>query len=76
MYKLKTGALFQFCFSTPFMLTNHKKEIIEFYRKFGLLFGLVFQIIDDLIDTNNDNIVSQKEIDAARKILKKANKTN
>ncbi len=52
MYKLKTGSLFQFCFSTPFMLTNHKKEIIEFYRKFGLLFGLVFQIIDDLIDEN------------------------
>ncbi len=52
MYKLKTGSLFQFCFSTPFMLTNHKKEIIEFYRKFGLLFGLVFQVIDDLIDEN------------------------
>jgi len=53
MYKLKTGSLFEFCFSSPFILTNKKKEVIEFYKKFGLLFGLVFQIIDDLIDENN-----------------------
>ena len=50
MYKLKTGSLFEFSFSSPFILTNHSKEIIKFYERFGLLFGLIFQIIDDLID--------------------------
>ena len=30
--------------------TNHPKEIIKFYQRYGLLFGLIFQIIDDLID--------------------------
>ena len=50
MYKLKTGSLFEFSFSSPFILTNHPKEIIKFYQRYGLLFGLVFQIIDDLID--------------------------
>ena len=50
MYKLKTGSLFEFTFSSPFILTNHPKEIIKFYQRYGLLFGLIFQIIDDLID--------------------------
>jgi len=50
MYKLKTGSLFEFSFSSPFILTNHPKEIIKFYRRYGLFFGLIFQIIDDLID--------------------------
>ncbi len=50
MYKLKTGSLFEFCFSSPFILTNSSKEKIKFFKDFGLLFGLVFQIIDDLID--------------------------
>ena len=50
MYKLKTGSLFEFSFSSPFILTNHPKEIIKFYQRYGLLFGLIFQIIDDLID--------------------------
>ena len=53
MYKLKTGSLFEFSFSSPFILTNHPKEIIKFYQRYGLLFGLVFQIIDDLIDETN-----------------------
>ena len=50
MYKLKTGSLFEFTFSSPFILTNHPKEIIKFYQRYGSLFGLIFQIIDDLID--------------------------
>ena len=50
MYKLKTGSLFEFSFSSPFILTNHPKEIIKFYQRYGLFFGLIFQIIDDLID--------------------------
>ena len=39
-----------FSFSSPFILTNHPKEIIKFYQRYGLFFGLIFQIIDDLID--------------------------
>ena len=50
MYKLKTSALFEFTFSSPFILTNHKKSIINFYKNYGSLFGLIFQIADDLID--------------------------
>ena len=38
MYKLKTGSLFEFCFSAPFILVNHKNDVIEFYKKFGILF--------------------------------------
>ena len=52
MYRLKTGLLFEFCFSSPFILNNQKKEIIDFYKKYGLLFGMLFQIVDDLIDEN------------------------
>ena len=50
MYKLKTGSLFEFAFSSPFILKNQSKQTINFYKKFGLMFGLIFQIIDDLID--------------------------
>tara|TARA_B100000029_G_scaffold346986_1_gene339349 strand:- start:265 stop:885 length:621 start_codon:yes stop_codon:yes gene_type:complete len=50
MYKLKTGALFEFTFSSPFILTKHPNQIISFYKQYGSLFGLIFQIVDDLID--------------------------
>ncbi len=50
MYKLKTGSLFEFSFISPFILSDHPKENIIFYKKYGSLFGLIFQIIDDLID--------------------------
>jgi len=53
MYKLKTSSLFEFSFSSPFILTGHPKKIIQFYQRYGSLFGLVFQIIDDLIDDSN-----------------------
>ena len=36
MYKLKTASLFEFTFSSPFILTNHPKEIIKFYQRYGL----------------------------------------
>jgi len=52
MYKLKTSALFEFTFSSPFILTNHPNEVINFYKQYGSLFGLIFQIVDDLIDEN------------------------
>ena len=50
MYSRKTGKLFEFCFSAPFILKNKNRQDIEFAKEFGMLFGLIFQIIDDLID--------------------------
>ena len=49
MYSRKTGKLFEFSFSAPFILKNNKKNI-QFGKEFGMLFGLIFQVIDDLID--------------------------
>ena len=53
MYKSKTGKLFEFSFSAPFILANESKKRINFSKKYGMLFGLIFQIIDDLIDEIN-----------------------
>ena len=50
MYLNKTGKLFEFSFSAPFILANAKKSEILFAKEFGGLFGLIFQVIDDLID--------------------------
>ena len=50
MYLKKTGKLFEFSFTAPFILANAKKSDILFAREFGELFGLIFQVIDDLID--------------------------
>ena len=50
MYKLKTGVLFEFSFSSPFILTNSSEKVILFYKNYGSLFGLIFQIVDDIID--------------------------
>ena len=50
MYSKKTGKLFEFSFTAPFILKNKSKDDIKFAQEFGMLFGLIFQIIDDLID--------------------------
>ncbi len=50
MYFRKTGKLFEFSFSAPFILKNKSKKEIQFAKEYGMLFGLIFQIIDDLID--------------------------
>ncbi len=50
MYINKTGKLFEFSFSAPFILANSKKSDILFAKEFGRLFGLIFQVVDDLID--------------------------
>ncbi len=50
MYLHKTGKLFEFSFSAPFILADSKKSDISFAKEFGMLFGLIFQVIDDLID--------------------------
>ncbi len=53
MYKKKTGKLFEFSFSSPFILANETKQRINFSKEYGLLFGQIFQIIDDLLDEIN-----------------------
>tara|TARA_Y100001935_G_C16923566_1_gene321964 strand:- start:198 stop:557 length:360 start_codon:yes stop_codon:yes gene_type:complete len=50
MYLNKTGKLFEFSFSAPFILSNAKRSEILFAKEFGGLFGLIYQVIDDLID--------------------------
>ena len=50
MYSKKTGKLFEFSFSAPFILNNKSKKDIQFAKEYGMLFGLIFQVIDDLID--------------------------
>ena len=50
MYSKKTGRLFEFSFSAPFIIANSSISKINFAKDFGLLFGLIFQIVDDLID--------------------------
>ena len=50
MYSRKTGKLFEFSFSAPFILKDKNKKDIQFAKDYGMLFGLIFQITDDLID--------------------------
>ena len=50
MYSRKTGKLFEFSFSAPFILKDKSKTDIQFAKEYGILFGLIFQVIDDLID--------------------------
>jgi len=50
MYKQKTGKLFEFSFSAPFIINNKSIELINFSKEYGMLFGLLFQITDDYID--------------------------
>jgi len=47
MYSLKTGALFAFCFSAPFLLKGLDHTYV---KKLGERFGVAFQIYDDLKD--------------------------
>ena len=50
MYSRKTGKLFEFSFSAPFILKDKSKNDIQFAKEYGMLFGIIFQVIDDLID--------------------------
>ncbi len=50
MYSRKTGKLFEYSFSAPFILKVKSESDIRFAREFGMLFGQIFQVIDDLID--------------------------
>ena len=50
MYSKKTGKLFEFSFSAPFLLKDRSSNEIQFAKEYGMLFGLIFQLTDDLID--------------------------
>ncbi|MBI04543.1 MAG: geranyl transferase [Pelagibacteraceae bacterium] len=50
MYNKKTAKLFEFAFSSPFLISKNSKELINFSKNYGSLYGLLFQIIDDYID--------------------------
>ena len=56
MYNKKTGKLFEFSFSAPFIIKNKSKKEINFSKNFGSIFGTIFQIIDDIIDEENSFI--------------------
>ncbi|MFO7882966.1 MAG: polyprenyl synthetase family protein [Kosmotogaceae bacterium] len=49
IHKLKTGALFGFCFSSPFILKG-MFDRAEQYEEIGTKFGICFQIMDDIKD--------------------------
>ena len=50
MYSKKTGKLFEFSFTAPFVLRDKSSNEIQFAKEYGMLFGLIFQLVDDLID--------------------------
>ena len=53
MYTKKTGKLFEFSFSAPFILAEETPRRIKFSKNYGSLFGIIFQIVDDLLDEIN-----------------------
>jgi len=50
MYSKKTGKLFEFSFSAPFIINGESKKRINFSKNFGSIFGTIFQIVDDILD--------------------------
>ena len=53
MYNKKTGKLFEFSFTAPFIVKGETKKRIKFSKNYGALFGTIFQIMDDLFDEIN-----------------------
>ncbi|MFW6119356.1 MAG: polyprenyl synthetase family protein [Petrotogales bacterium] len=49
IHRLKTGALFGFCFSSPFIIKGLLDKA-EHYEQVGNAFGICFQIMDDIKD--------------------------
>ncbi len=52
--RLKTGALFRWCFETPFRIAN-QKQWIELAQQFGTSLGTYFQRADDLLDFSSQS---------------------
>jgi octaprenyl-diphosphate synthase len=50
VHRLKTGALFSWCFKAPFLLSNKKEADVQRACKVGELFGHLLQRSDDLLD--------------------------
>ena len=53
MYYKKTGKLFEFSFSSPFIIKKQSNKRVNFSKNYGSLFGALFQIADDFIDETN-----------------------
>ena len=63
----KTGKLFAFCCSTPALIANKKKKIINRLEKIGYEIGLLFQIVDDLIDYRGNSKKAGKKLTKIKK---------
>ncbi|PNR92729.1 hypothetical protein HWHPT5561_05525 [Petrotoga sp. HWH.PT.55.6.1] len=70
MYSKKTGALFGFCFASPFLMAG-EAELAKEMNKIGTDFGVSFQIFDDLKDifTKEEDIGKETNKDVNKKTL-------
>lgn len=65
---LKTGSLFEMCYTVPYYITNAQSSNDEIRRgmsdmkRIGRLFGLIFQIADDFEDYEQDRRAMNKNI--------------
>ena len=55
VHRLKTGALFSWCFKAPFILKSLDDNEVSIAAKIGELFGSLLQRSDDLLDFNIRN---------------------
>ena len=53
--RLKTSKLFEFCVTSPFILSKSPIKYIKEAKLFSNNLGLIFQITDDMIDLENKN---------------------
>jgi len=70
MYSKKTGAVFGFCFASPFLLTG-EVQLAKKMNTIGTNFGVSFQIFDDLKDlfTTEEEIGKETNKDINKKTL-------
>ena len=61
MYEYKTGVMFGFSFSVPFLIINDLEKAKELY-KLGIKFGVAFQLFDDLKDVKGKQNTLGKNI--------------
>lgn len=69
MIKLKTGVLFELCFSTGTVLAGVNENIVESMKMIGQNTAAAFQIQDDLIDINLDSKKYGSDIINGKKTL-------
>jgi geranylgeranyl diphosphate synthase type II len=70
MYSKKTGAVFGFCFASPFLMTG-EVQLAKEMNIIGTDFGVSFQIFDDLKDsfTTEEEIGKETNKDVNKKTL-------